>query len=167
MRILAVVLVALATVHVRAAAQQPDRLTLADYLEWESVSGPRLSPDGRQILYTRGWVDKVNDRRESSLYLMNADGSRPRKLLDGGSAEWSPDGTRIAFNSLRNGQFDIFVMNLDGTDVRQLTTNPGKDFLPRWSPDGKSILFHSDAGGESDDIHLILLQDPTEAAPAG
>jgi hypothetical protein len=44
-----------------------DRVTLDMYLELESVSNPQLSPDGTQIIYTRQWVDKVNDKRESSL----------------------------------------------------------------------------------------------------
>ena len=51
-------------------------------MDMESVSNPRISPDGSKIVYTRGWVDKVNDRRESSLYMMNADGSRKRALVD-------------------------------------------------------------------------------------
>jgi hypothetical protein len=51
----------------QVAAQQRDRLTIEQYLEWEDVQTPRLSPDGRQIIYTRRWIDKLNDRWESSL----------------------------------------------------------------------------------------------------
>ena len=58
-----------------------DRLTLDLYLDMETVSDPQLSPDGAQIIYTRGWVDKVNDKRESALWIMNADGSRNRFLV--------------------------------------------------------------------------------------
>ena len=67
-----------------------DRLTLDTFLEMETVSDPQLSPDGAQIIYTRGWVDKMNDKRESALWIMNADGSRNRFLAKGSGARWSP-----------------------------------------------------------------------------
>ena len=76
---------------------QSDRLTTDLYLEWERVSDPRISPDGTQIIYTRQWVDKMHDRWESALWIMNADGTRNRFLTEGSSARWSPDGTRILF----------------------------------------------------------------------
>ena len=126
-----------------ALAQNQDRLTLSDYLEWEGVGAPRLSPDGSQIIYARNWVDKVNDRRESSIYIMNADGSRPRRLLNGGSPIWSPDGTRIAYTATGEPSgTQIFVRYMDAegavTQATRLTSTPGN---LRWSPDGKSIAF--------------------------
>ena len=75
--------VALASLPTLIVAQAPanDRLNLELYLEYETVSDPQLSPDASQIIYTRGWVDKQNDRRESSLWIMNADGSKNRFLV--------------------------------------------------------------------------------------
>ena len=63
-----------------AAAQPREgrKLQLEQFFDIESVSNPRISPDGTQIVYTRGWVDKINDRRSSALWIMNADGSRNR-----------------------------------------------------------------------------------------
>jgi len=83
-----------------ARAQQPARdapLTVANFLDLEQVSDPRISPDGKALVYTRGWVDKINDRWESAIWAMNADGSKNRFLVKGGSPVWSPDGTRIAY----------------------------------------------------------------------
>jgi dipeptidyl aminopeptidase/acylaminoacyl peptidase len=123
--------------------QNSDRITLADYLEWEGVGTPRLSPDGSQIIYSRNWVDKVNDRRESSIYIMHADGSRPRRLLNGSNPVWSPDGTRIAYTATGEPSgTQIFVRYMDAegavTQATRVTSNPGNI---RWSPDGKSIAF--------------------------
>ncbi|MBL8982259.1 MAG: PD40 domain-containing protein, partial [Gemmatimonadetes bacterium] len=78
-------------------AQPSTKLALEQYLEWETVSSPRLSPDGKQIIYGRRWADKMNDRWETTQWIMNVDGSRNRVLMNGGAVEWSPDGSRIAY----------------------------------------------------------------------
>ena len=96
------------------AKAQDERLSLEKYLDMESVANPQISPDGSRILYTRQWVDKVNDRNQSSLWIMNSDGSRNRHLLEGSGARWSPDGTRILFTKQGepNGS-QIFVRWMD------------------------------------------------------
>jgi len=60
---------------------------------------------------------------------------------------WSPDGTRIAFVSTRDGNADIFVMNRDGSGLVNLTRHPAFDSAPAWSPDGRYIAFHSSRSG--------------------
>ena len=64
------------------AQDEPVRtVDLEMYLDLESVSDPQIAPDGSEIVYTRGWVDKMNDRRESSIWIMNADGSKNLSLI--------------------------------------------------------------------------------------
>jgi dipeptidyl aminopeptidase/acylaminoacyl peptidase len=120
-----------------------DRLTIADYFNWEDVGGPALSPDGRQLLYTRTWIDQLNDRRESAIWLMNADGTKNRFLVKGSGARWSPDGSRIVYvapGEPGGAQLWVRYMDAEGatTQVTRLTEPPGD---VEWSPDGKTLAF--------------------------
>lgn len=70
---------------------------------------------------------------------MNADGANPINLTnhpaEDNRSSWSPDGTRIAFDSNRDGDREIYVMNADGTNPVNLTQNPDDwDFNPSWGP---------------------------------
>lgn len=125
------------------AARAANRVTTEQYLDWEDVQSPQLSPDGTQILFGRRWVDKMNDRWESSIWLMNADGTHQRALVQGSGVQWSPDGKRIAYiaKGEPSGQ-QIFVRYMDAegavTQISHLTESPAS---LEWSPDGKSIAF--------------------------
>ena len=66
---------------------------------------------------------------------------------------FSPDGTRIAFSSNRDGNPEIYVMNRDGSNVRRLTNHPANDITPTWSPSGTQIAFTSSRGGDAADLH--------------
>ena len=120
-----------------------NRLTIADYFDWEDVSNPALSPDGKQVLYTRTWIDKLNDKRESSVWLMNADGTKNRFLVKGADAKWAPDGSRIAFvapGEPGGSQLWVRYMDAEGatTQITRLTESPADI---EWAPDGQTIAF--------------------------
>jgi TolB protein len=79
----------------------------------------------------------------------DADGqASEHNLSQNGAIDWYPslsfDGRRIAFSSDRDGNQEIYVMNVDGTDVRRLTDQPGDDLFPTWAGDSRQIIFYSE-----------------------
>ena len=127
-----------------SAQQKPaSKIALEQYLDWEEVQAPQLSPDGASVLYTRRWIDKMNDKWESSVWIMNTDGSHARQLVTGSDVKWSPDGKRIAY--VAKGEptgTQIFVRWMDAegaaTQISHLTEAPSS---LEWAPDGKSLAF--------------------------
>lgn len=148
--VLAIALVLAAPSFASAQADGIRTISLEMYLDLESASDPQISPDGSQVVYTRGWVDKMNDRRESSVWIMNADGSRARFLVDGSGPIWSPDGTRIAYTSEGEPEgSQIFVRWMDdegaSSQITRLQKAPGGI---RWAPDGNTLSFTMTMDGE-------------------
>ncbi len=123
-------------------ANGKDKLTLDLFLDWEYVAAPQLSPDGGQIIYTRRWTDKINDKFESEVWIMNADGTKNRFLVKGGSPQWSPDGKRVAYTAPGQPQgSQLFVKWMDTGEETQLThVDRGLNGF-QWSPDGKRFAF--------------------------
>lgn len=128
-----------------AVQQASDLLGMDTYLEMESVGSPRISPDGSYILFTRGSVDKMNDRNQSNLMIMDLATERIRELTTGNftvsSPIWSPDASRIAFLSDKSGTDQIHTMWLDTRETVQLTNVARSPRGIRWSPDGTMISF--------------------------
>src|SRR5713226_4195204 len=147
-----------------AAPAQSKKLSLEMYLDLQDVAEPQISPDGRQIVFTRRWVDKLNDKWESALWVMNADGGKQRFLIKGSSARWSPDGTRIAY--LAEGEpkgTQVFVRWMDtegaSSQVTRVTELPS---VPKWTPAGKAITFVMPVPDSS--LWSISLPKPPEGA---
>jgi TolB protein len=79
---------------------------------------------------------------------MNADGSYPHRFLSNGeSPAWSPDGKAVAFTSRRTGHWQIFLANIDGTGLQQLTNGNYDARYPTWSPDGRWVTFAGNQEG--------------------
>src|SRR5262249_17133524 len=127
----------------RNAPRAANQLRLEQYLDWEDVQDPQLSPDGRQVIYTRRWIDKLNDQWKTSLWITNIDGTKNRFLIDGSDARWSPDGSRITFIARGEpGGSQIFTRWMDAEGaVSQLTHVTESPSSLEWSPDGKWIAF--------------------------
>ena len=116
--------------------------TLVDY-PGSTCAFPTWSPDGAKVSFIR----------DGRLWLANADGSGGMLLMekdqvgevDAGVHSWSPDGTMIAFErwNVQTQQTDIWIVDVDGTDMRQLTSD-GRSMMPDWSPDGTRIAFKTD-----------------------
>ena len=124
------------------------RQQLTDTPEFEQH--PSWSPDGSKIIYTRGDVMTNFD-----IYSMDADGGNLLRLTEHEErdqrAVWSPDGQEIAFESQRDGDKSIWLMDADGSNKRRVVE--GRE--PSWSPDGKIIAFTSSAFDGNDEIYLI------------
>ena len=114
---------------------------------------PQLTEHQPKILFDGGdWPNETNHQ----IYVMDPDGSHVQPLTEkppgtisyNAFAAWSPDRQKIAFNSTRDstrdGDFEIYVMDADGSDVQRLTRHRGLDGFPVWSPDGNQIAFVRD-----------------------
>jgi len=129
---------------VAAAEPDPQRhLTVEKWLDMEYVDSPQISPDGRQIVYSRSWVDRWEDRYGAALWIMEADGTRARYLCEGSGAVWSPDGTRIAYTHADEaGRTQIFVRWMDAegstSQVTRLVETP-RGIV--WSPGSDRLAF--------------------------
>jgi serine/threonine-protein kinase len=107
------------------------------------VSAPALSPDGRRIAFSGQWGG-IHE-----IFVVSASGGEPVRVtnmsalgLGAGWPTWAPDGERLAFSSLGQGG-DVYVINADGTGLRNLTRHPAPDSRPEWSPSGGRIAFLS------------------------
>lgn len=101
---------------------------------------PVMSPDGRKI----AWRKVVGDMN-SEVFVADADGRNPTNITKHHAWEgwpaWSPDGKTIAFAGNRNGAWQIFLVNPDGSNLRLLAATEGRGTSPKWTADGKMIFF--------------------------
>ena len=119
-------------------------LSLRDLAMMERVSEPRVSPDGRQVLYAVRSTDWDGDKGVNSLWLADVAGGEPRKLAisEGGAsgARWAPDGQAIYFLSSRGGSNQVWRTDRAGAAAAQVTTLPFDISGFRIAPDGRSLV---------------------------
>ncbi|TAK60151.1 MAG: S9 family peptidase [Bacteroidetes bacterium] len=127
---------------------QPTRvMEIEDLFRIKRVSDPQLSPDGKWVAYVVTEVDKAANKSNSDIWLIPFAGGEAKQLTSSPKHDrhprWSPDGSRIAFESNRNGSFQIYVITLNGGEARQLTSISTEATQAIWSNDGNTIAFVS------------------------
>jgi len=140
-----------------AAAQAKRAMTIDDVIDLVQVSAPRISPDGRRVVYTLSELGKWKDnKRVTSIWIADADGANARRFLANEKDRlpaWSPDGRFVAFLSTRDaapGAKDgdaadsgaqIWVIPVDGGEASKLTDHKGNIRSFEWMKDNASIVF--------------------------
>ncbi|HEU0164396.1 MAG TPA: S9 family peptidase [Thermomicrobiales bacterium] len=112
-----------------------------------SLNTPRISPDGSRIAYVRGQVNQETCKSESQIWISDLDGSNRRRLTwtgtRNGDPVWSPDGSQIAFVTVRDGDRpnSIAILGFDGGESRVVTSHSVAPGGLAWSPDGTKIAY--------------------------
>lgn len=106
-------------------------------------SKPHVSPDGSRVAYT-------TDRDEIAVLNLSTGTESVVTREQSMVPRWSPDGASILFFSARSGRNELWVMNADGTEPRQLTDGGGESMEGDWSPDGTRIVFRRNSGDGGD-----------------
>ena len=141
---------------VSLVAQGPAKRPLAidDIYRMQEVGHAQTSPDGKLIAYTVTSVDREADKRHTSIWMVNWEGTQNLRLTYGpescSSPRWSPDGRYLAFVSSRppDGKSQVWLLDRRGGEARQLTKVKESLSDYTWSPDGKRLLLEMSPGDE-------------------
>jgi len=124
------------------------RISAEDLLSLKRVSSPRVSPDGKWVLYAVNTPNIAENRSSTNLHLVSIDGENRRQLTTSPAADfngvWSPDGKSIAFISRRDGSAQAYIIPVDGGEAVKITKMEYGVSNLSWSPAGTHLAFTSD-----------------------
>lgn len=112
------------------------------YWDIQNISNPKVSPDGAKVLFSKRYIDKINDSFVTEIWLMDSNGENKRLFSDGSNAKWSPDGKKVAFTKDDdNEKSQLFIKFLMSDSETKITNSdkPIEDFA--WSKNGTFIAF--------------------------
>ena len=122
------------------------RLALEDYLSWETVDDPQISPDGETVVYERRFVDALADRIRTELWVIGADGARNRFLTEGGGATLVARRHAHRVHAIRQARRGRRSSSAGWTPKARRAASPGWRNPPsqiRWAPDSGSLAFRA------------------------
>ncbi|RMG62835.1 MAG: S9 family peptidase [Calditrichaeota bacterium] len=153
---------------------QKKPFTLDDLYRLKGVGDVQISPDGKKIAFVVTEYFLHKGKRNSDIYVMDADGSNLRQLTRSEAADyhprWSPDGKSLLFVSTRKEGPQAWLLPLEGGEPRQLTHFSMGVSNPTWTPDGKKIVFSTavfpECGADDDcnkEIDQSMKEGPIQA----
>lgn len=123
-------------------------MTLDDLFRLQDVGDPEVSPDGKWVAYTVSTIDTTADKRLTDIWMVNWEGTQDIRLTyanenSASAPRWSPEGKYLSFTSDRPGKAkgsQVWVLDRQGGEARQLTDTKNHLSYYAWSPDGKKLL---------------------------
>jgi len=159
------------TATLQPPTQQPPTPTSTPVPPTQTVQAPTITATtGPNPLPTFTGAIAFDSNRSTGgdIFRLVSGTAQPQQITNGPGIntqpDLSPDGTRVLFTSSRDGNNEIYIMNVDGTNLVNLTSNPADDNSPAWAPDGNSFTFTSNRDGNRE-IYLIAIVSGVPSAP--